>query len=66
MQDSIPPAYEALAQQVFAQWSTSAVVTHAQDVAEAVWRAAVDANSPMRIAAGADAVELINEQSSAA
>ncbi|WP_460078933.1 SDR family oxidoreductase [Pseudomonas sp. H3_H05] len=66
MQDSIPPAYEDLAQQVFAQWSTSTVVTHAQDVAEAVWRAAVDPTSPMRIAAGADAVELINEQSSAA
>jgi NADP-dependent 3-hydroxy acid dehydrogenase YdfG len=45
---------------------TSTVVTHAQDVAEAVWRAAVDPTSPMRIAAGADAVELINEQSSAA
>lgn len=30
-------------------------VTHAQDVAEAVWRAATDASSPMRIPAGADA-----------
>lgn len=66
MQDSIPPAYEALAQQVLAQWSTSTVVTHAQDVAEAVWRAAVDPDSPMRIAAGADAVEWMNGQSSAA
>lgn len=30
-------------------------VTHAQDVAEAVWRAVTDPSSPMRIAAGADA-----------
>ena len=30
-------------------------ITHAQDVAEAVWRAATDPSSPMRIPAGADA-----------
>lgn len=30
-------------------------VTHAQDVADAVWRAATDPSSPMRIPAGADA-----------
>lgn len=66
MQDSIPPAYADLAAQVFAQWSTSTVVTHAQDVAEAVWRAAVDPSAPMRIAAGEDAVELMNKQPSAA
>ncbi|MGU3781087.1 SDR family oxidoreductase [Burkholderia metallica] len=34
----------------------SAPVTHAQDVAEAVWRAATDPSSPMRIPAGADAL----------
>ncbi|KVL37152.1 SDR family oxidoreductase [Burkholderia sp. MSMB1835] len=33
----------------------SAPITHAQDVAEAVWRAATDPSSPMRIPAGADA-----------
>ncbi|MCA3779539.1 MAG: SDR family oxidoreductase [Burkholderia sp.] len=34
---------------------TSAPITHAEDVAEAVWRAATDPSSPMRIPAGADA-----------
>jgi NAD(P)-dependent dehydrogenase (short-subunit alcohol dehydrogenase family) len=62
MQDSIPAAYADLAQQVFAQWSTATLVTQTQDVAEAVWRAVVDPNSPMRLAAGADAVDLMNEQ----
>jgi hypothetical protein len=32
--------------------------TRPQDVAEAVWRAATDPLSPMRIPAGADAVAL--------
>ena len=39
--------------------ATSAPVTHAQDVAEAVWRAVTDPAAPMRIAAGADAVALM-------
>ncbi|EGD06123.1 Short-chain dehydrogenase/reductase SDR [Burkholderia sp. TJI49] len=34
----------------------SGPITHAQDVAEAVWRAATDPSCPMRIPAGADAV----------
>jgi NAD(P)-dependent dehydrogenase (short-subunit alcohol dehydrogenase family) len=34
---------------------TSSPITRAQDVAEAVWRAATDPSSPMRILAGADA-----------
>ncbi|AOI94633.1 SDR family oxidoreductase [Burkholderia sp. LA-2-3-30-S1-D2] len=33
----------------------SGPITHAQDVADAVWRAATDPSSPMRIPAGADA-----------
>ncbi|NHL69646.1 SDR family oxidoreductase [Burkholderia ambifaria] len=33
----------------------SAPITHARDVAEAVWRAATDPSCPMRIPAGADA-----------
>jgi NAD(P)-dependent dehydrogenase (short-subunit alcohol dehydrogenase family) len=31
--------------------------THARDVAEAIWQAATDANAPLRIPAGADAVQ---------
>lgn len=49
-------AYADIVKKVFAQFGdTSAPITRAQDVAEAVWRAATDPASPMRIAAGADA-----------
>lgn len=58
IQQGIPEAYADLAQHVFAGWAQSAAITRASDVAEAVWRAANDASSPMRIAAGADAVAL--------
>jgi NAD(P)-dependent dehydrogenase (short-subunit alcohol dehydrogenase family) len=37
---------------------TSAPMTHAEDVAQAVWRAVTDPAAPMRIPAGADAVAL--------
>ena len=56
MQGSIPEAYAELAQEVFSEWGKPSAVTQAQDVAEAVWRAATDPSSPMRIPAGADAV----------
>ena len=36
-------------------------VTHAVDVAKAVWRAATDPNAPLRIAAGEDAVQWMAE-----
>lgn len=36
---------------------TNGPVTHAPDVAEAIWRATTDPTTPMRIAAGADAEE---------
>ena len=58
MQGSIPEAYAALAQTIFARWSQSTDITRSSDVAEAVWRAATDPASPLRIAAGADAVAL--------
>ncbi|WP_296313382.1 hypothetical protein [Pseudomonas sp.] len=61
MQGSIPDAYADLAQRVFSEWSQSTLVTEAQDVAEAIWGAANDPGSPMRIAAGADAVALMGE-----
>lgn len=61
MQGSIPDAYADLAQHVFSEWSQSTLVTEAQDVAEAIWRAANDPVSPMRIAAGADAVALMGQ-----
>ncbi len=49
-------AYADLVKSVLAMLGDlSAPVTHAQDVAEAVWRAATDPSSPMRIPAGVDA-----------
>ena len=49
-------AYAELVKQVMAHLGdASAPVTRAQDVAEAVWRAATDPSSPLHIPAGADA-----------
>lgn len=57
MEGPAPAAYEPLLQRVFAGFADSAApVTRAQDVAEAVWRAATDAACPMFLPAGADAV----------
>ncbi len=42
----------------FASFGESGPITHARDVAEAVWRAVNDPSSPMRILAGADAAVL--------
>lgn len=61
MLTGFPEPYAELVQNVFAAWGHSTEVTHAQDVAEAVWRAANDPSSPMRIPAGADAVALAAE-----
>ncbi|MDB6047717.1 MAG: short chain dehydrogenase family protein [Pseudomonas sp.] len=58
MQSAIPEAYADLASNIFAEWGQSSEVTLSLDVAEAVWRAATDPSSPIRIAAGADAVAL--------
>lgn len=56
MQGLQEAAYGELVQQVMAGLAdTSGPVTHASDVAEAVWRAATDADSPLYIPAGADA-----------
>ncbi len=66
VQGSIPDPYTELAQKMFAQWSQSSQVTEAKEVAEAVWRVANDPASPMRTAAGADAVALETEQRASA
>jgi len=50
------PAYADAAQRVFAQMGdTAAPTTRVEDVAQAVWRAATDPSSALRIPAGADA-----------
>lgn len=57
--DGTPGAYAGFVRSVMAGIAEqSSVVTRARDVAEAVWRAANDSSSPLRIAAGADAVAL--------
>ncbi|CAN7497146.1 SDR family oxidoreductase [Acidovorax sp. LjRoot118] len=59
MEGSVPEAYADFRDRVFAAVrDTATPVTHAQDVAEAVWRAVTDEVAPMRLPAGADAVAL--------
>ena len=55
MQGDVPAEYAPLLEAIFARMRVPGPVTHAQDVAEAVWRAVTDAGTPMRIPAGADA-----------
>lgn len=58
MQGTVPEAYAGFVQSVFARMGQQpSAFTRAQDVAEAVWQAVNDPSSPMRIPAGADAVE---------
>lgn len=58
MTAGFPEAYAEIVEGVFADWAKQSVddVTHAVDVAEAVWRAATDPSTPMRLPAGVDAV----------
>ena len=59
MAGALHEAYADFTQRVFAAVrDTSSPVTHAQDVAEAVWRAVTDPAAPMRLPAGADAIAL--------
>ena len=51
-------AYADLAKSLFASFGDSGPITRSLDVAEAVWQAATDPSCPMRLPAGADAVEL--------
>jgi NAD(P)-dependent dehydrogenase (short-subunit alcohol dehydrogenase family) len=55
---NIPEPYMDMAAQVFGRFQQSGgLITHSRDVSEAVWRAATDPACPMRLPAGADAVE---------
>ena len=58
MQGGLSEAYSDFTQGVIAKMRQSTATTRPEDVAEAVWRAATDASSPVRIAAGSDAVAL--------
>ncbi|GAB3411719.1 hypothetical protein GCM10027318_26100 [Massilia agilis] len=59
MGEGVHEAYADFRQRVFAAVRNSdAPVTHAHDVAEAVWRAVTDPAAPLRVLAGADALAL--------
>lgn len=62
MQSGFPEPYQGLVKEVFDMWAQQPAdaVTYSSDVAEAIWRAATDPSSPVRIPAGADAVALAN------
>ncbi|QKJ88205.1 SDR family oxidoreductase [Paramixta manurensis] len=60
MENAFPEGYGDLAQHVLAGFENLTDITQAADVAEAVWRAVTDTNSPMRLPAGADAVKSFN------
>lgn len=60
-QPGMPEAYADFVQGVFAKMDPDAPITHAADVAEAVWRAATDPSCPTRLAAGADALAVRGE-----
>lgn len=56
MQGGIPDAYAEFADRIFAGMRQSTgPVTHAGDVAAAIWRVVNDSSSPLRVPAGADA-----------
>jgi NAD(P)-dependent dehydrogenase (short-subunit alcohol dehydrogenase family) len=61
MQGLIPEAYAPFAQQIFAAFAQTKLVTQEADVAEGIWEAANDTSARLRFAAGPDAVALANQ-----
>lgn len=57
MATAIPQPYAEFAQSVFKQRNDDHI-THPRDVINAIWQAANDSNSPMRLLAGEDAEAL--------
>jgi len=55
MAGQMPDAYAPLLETIIASVRGPGPLTHAQDVAQAVWQAVTDPAAPMRIPAGADA-----------
>lgn len=58
MKHAFPEPYSDLAKKVFSSWQAETKLTHIQDVIEAIWLAANDSSSPIRIIAGEDAKAL--------
>ncbi|WP_316979502.1 SDR family oxidoreductase [Shumkonia mesophila] len=57
----VPPPYEAFVQDYLATMRSSTEKTEADDVAQAVWRAVTEPETPMRLPAGADAETIFRE-----
>ncbi len=66
MRGLVPEPYLPLAQTCLAALGQLCAVTHASDVAEAVWRAVNDDSGTLRFPAGADAVALASGHRSGA
>jgi NAD(P)-dependent dehydrogenase (short-subunit alcohol dehydrogenase family) len=64
MEGLIPEAYAPFAEPIFAAFAQPAEITTELDIAEAVYRAAIDTSGQLRFPAGADAVALAMAQSS--
>jgi len=62
MNGLIPDTYADFARPIFEAFAQPQAITHPQDVAEAVWRAANDASGTLHFAAGADAVALAQQR----
>jgi NAD(P)-dependent dehydrogenase (short-subunit alcohol dehydrogenase family) len=58
IEDAIPAAYQPFAQPILAAFAQPKLVTTADDVADAVWRASNDVSVQLRFPAGPDAVML--------
>jgi hypothetical protein len=58
MEGLFPEAYAAFTEPILAAFSQITTVTKESDVAEAVYRAAVDSSGQLRFPAGPDAVAL--------
>lgn len=61
MENTQPEPYQPLLERVFTGMQQPQPTTRAIDVAEAIWRAATDPGTPLRIPAGDDAVALMHE-----
>jgi NAD(P)-dependent dehydrogenase (short-subunit alcohol dehydrogenase family) len=62
MQGLITEPYAPLAQRFFAEFADQRELTTTGDVAEAIWRAAIDDSTRLRYPAGADAVALAGQR----
>lgn len=58
LEDLIPESYAGFAEPILEGFATPALVTKEQDVAETIWRAALDLTGQLRFPAGPDAVAL--------